>query len=128
MRLRHAVLTIGSILVIAAFYLTDPDKGASTIATLLGTTYGFIAVALAHLSRVALFDYLDMQELLNKAKQSEVGAGLIFAGVCLVIYGLLGVFSPAKAQDVRTYIPIQAYAQLPVLLAEKKSGLTSIKM
>lgn len=79
-------------MVLGLLMFSDPNGGSLTfiLATQLATPV--IAVWFAHLARVALFDYLDLQELINKAKESAVGAGVVFAGISLIIYGLLGLF------------------------------------
>lgn len=120
MRFRNLMLIFGSLIVFSALFVTDPDKGVNTGIWLLSVSTGLVAVAMAHLSRKALFDYLDMGEIMRKAIQESTGAGLVFLGLCLVIFGLLGVFSSkAHAQDVRTVIPARAMQYLPTLKAEQ---------
>jgi hypothetical protein len=116
MRFRNWLLLVGTLIVILALYLTDPDKGVSTVIWLVAASSGLVAVAMAHLVRKGLFDYLDMKTLMDKAMLEPTGAGLVFVGVCLVIFGLLGVFGrTANAQEV----PKQALPYLPVLKAEQ---------
>jgi len=116
-------LLVGGSVVIAAFLLySDPNGGAltATLAAQLATP--IIAVWFAHLARKALFDYADMGDLYEKAKESAIGSAIIFASMCAVIFGLLGLFgNQVRAQDVNTYIPQQAYVHLPVLRAEQQS-------
>lgn len=120
MRFRNWLLLVGTLIVMLSLYLTDPDKGASTVIWLVGMSTGLVAVAMSHLVRKGLFDYLDMGEIMRKAVQESTGAGLVFLGLCLVIVGLLGVFGgKAHAQDVRTVIPARAAQYLPVLKAEQ---------
>jgi hypothetical protein len=79
-----------------------------------------IAVWFAHLARRALFDYADMEALLKKARETATGAGLTFVGLCIIIYGLLGLFgSQVYAQSPETYIPKQAYEHLATVQQEK---------
>lgn len=109
----------GSLVVLAYLLWSDPSEGASTLTFIATLATPVIAVFFAHLARKALFDYLDMGELWSKAKESPVGAGLAFLGICVVLAGLLGLFgSNVYAQDVRTYIPSQAYQHLPTLKQE----------
>jgi hypothetical protein len=116
MRFRNWLLLVGTLIVMLALYLTDPDKGVSTVIWLVGGSTGLVAVAMTHLVRKGLFDYLDMKTLMDKAMLEPTGAGLVFVGVCLVIFGLLGVFGrTANAQEV----PKQALQYLPVLKAEQ---------
>lgn len=119
LRHRNYTLVGGSLLVILFLYLTDPNGGAIT-ATFLGQlATPVIAVWFAYLARKALFDYLDMEELYAKAKESTTGSAIVFVGVCLVFFGLLGLFgSSARAQDVNTYIPPKATSYLPTVKAE----------
>lgn len=116
MRFRNWLLLVGTLIVMLSLYLTDPDKGVSTVIWLVGASTGLVAVAMAHLVRKDLFDYLDMKTLMEKAMLEPTGAGLVFVGVCIVIFGLLGVFGrTANAQEV----PKQALQYLPVLKAEQ---------
>lgn len=122
MRFRNIFILGGSLAVLAGLFVTDPDKGASTGIWLITLASAVLAVAFAHLARKGLFDYpeADMGELARKAKESPIGAAIIFASICLVIYGLLGLFGrAAQAQDVRTFIPVAAWQQLPSLKREQ---------
>jgi len=75
-----------------------------------------IAVWFAHLARKALFDYIDMATLHKKAKETATGAALTFVGICIVIYGLLGLFgSKVFGQE----LPTNAYTYLPTVQIEK---------
>lgn len=123
MRFRYFFIIGGSLLVLLALFLTDPDGGLGTSMILLGLVTPMLALAFAHLARKALFDYpeADMQTLLKKCLESPTGAGLAFLGLCLVLYGTLGLFGKsANAQDVRTYIPVKAYVFAPMLKAEQQ--------
>lgn len=121
LRKRNYLLIGGSILVLLFNYFSDPNGGALTITWLAGLASPVVAVWFAYLARTALFDYLDLEVLYNKAKESTVGAGLIFIGVCLVVYGLLGLFGTnAKAQPVETYIPAKAQIYLPTVKLEQE--------
>lgn len=120
MRKRNYWLAGGSILVLLFTYLTDPNGGALTVVWLQQLTMPVVAVWFAYLARKALFDYIDMGDLLDKAKQSTVGAAISFLAICIVFFGLLGLFgTSARAQDVTTYIPAKAYTYLPVVKAEQ---------
>lgn len=122
MRYRHVFMGIGSALVLAALYFSDPDKGLATGMFMLAMASGVLAVAAAHISRKGLFDYLDMQKLYDRASESSTGSGLAFLGVCIVIYGLLALFGGvAKAA-----VPPQAHQYLPVLRAELDKTWPSI--
>lgn len=119
-RFRNIFLVLGSIAIIAYLYVSDPNPGHGTTLVFLGTlATPVIAVFFAHLARKALFDYLDMGQLYRKAKETATGAGLIFLGICLVMFGLLGLFgSQVYAQDVKTYVPKAALVHLPTVKSE----------
>jgi hypothetical protein len=120
MRKRNYFLAGGSFLVLLFAYFSDPNGGALTMAWLQQLTMPVVAVWFAYIARKALFDYLDMEELLNKAKQSTVGAAITFLAVCLVFFGLLGLFgNSARAQDVKTYVPTKALVHIPTLTSEQ---------
>lgn len=117
---RNLLLALGTILVILGLYFSDPNGGAITLAFMQQFTLPIMAVWFAYISRKILMDYVDMEELLNKAKESAVGAGITFLGVCLVFAALLGLFGTnAHAQNVSTYIPERAQVYLPVVKQEQ---------
>jgi K+ transporter len=118
-RKRNYILVGGSLLVLLFLFFTDPNGGALTVTFLGQLATPVIAVWFAYLARKALFDYLDMDALYFKAKESATGSAIVFVGVCLVFFGLLGLFgNSAKAQDVHTYIPTKATLYLPTVKAE----------
>jgi len=121
-RKRNYFLVGGSFLVIMFLYFTDPNNGALTAMFIQQLTTPIVAVWFAYLARTALFDYLDMQELYEKAKKSAIGSAITFVGVCIVFFGLLGLFgSGAKAAEVTTYIPSKAQVYLPIVKAEQQT-------
>lgn len=91
MRFRHIYMVLGSLLVIALWLLTDPDSGliqslpigGSTVATLVILLKSVLYVALLHISRKALFDYLDMGKIFEVALRSPEGAGKAAISVSL---------------------------------------------
>ena len=120
-RFRNLFMIGGSLIIMIYLYISDPNGGDLTLPFLAKLATPVIAVFFAHWARKALFDYLDMGELLERARSSATGAGLAFLGICIVIFGLLGLFgSQVYAQDVGTYIPAQAHQHLPVLKAEQE--------
>ena len=119
-RPRNYLLVIGSLLVLLYTYFADPEGGPMLIGLLDKLTVPIIAVWFAHLSRKALFDYLDMGELWKKAKESSIGAAITFLAICLVLFGLLGLFgNQVRAQDVTTYIPKNAITYIPEVKAQQ---------
>ena len=119
-RFRNMFLVLGSLIVLIYLFVTDPNEGRASLIVFVGTlATPVVAVFFSHLARKALFDYIDMGTLYRKARETATGAGLTFLGICIVIFGLLGLFgSKVSAQEVTTYIPEQAYAHLPVLKNE----------
>lgn len=108
MRFRNLFIFGGSLVVLAALLLTDPDNGMSTGLLVLSLVTPLLALGFAHLGRKALHDYpeADARRLFARAAQESTGAGLALVALAIVLYGLLGLFgSVARAQDVRTYIP-----------------------
>lgn len=122
MRYRTLFLVGGSLFVLAALWMTDPDHGVTTGMLVLSLVTPVLAVWFAHLARKALHDYpeADAQKLFRKASEDPVGAGLALIAIAIVVYGLLGLFgSVAKAQDVRTYIPPAAEQYRATMSTEK---------
>lgn len=122
--LRHRNYTLigGSILVLLFMIFSDPNGGAITTVTIASLGTPIIAVWFAHLARKALFDYADMLDLYNRAKESALGAAIAFASMCLIIFALLGLFgNQVRAQDVNTYVPAQAQIYLPILRNEQNT-------
>ncbi len=118
-RTRNLLLIGGSVIALLFSYLIDPNGGAMTIVFLQQISLPIVAVWFAYVARHALFDYIDMEDLFNKAKTTAIGSGLTFLGLCVLMYGLLGLFgNSAKAQDVNTYIPAKAAIYLPIVRSE----------
>lgn len=117
MRFRHIFMILGSLAVLAALYFTDPDQGVGTGMILLSLVTPIMALAFAHASRKALFDYpeADMRRLLKKCLESPTGAGLAFLGLCLVLYGTLGLFG----KSTHAAVPPNAVIYAPMLKAEQ---------
>ena len=119
-RFRNLFMVLGSLIVLTYLFVTDPNEGHGSLIVFIGTlATPVVAVFFAHLARKALFDYLDMGQLYRKAKETATGSGMIFLGICIVIFGLLGLFGgKVSAQEVTTYIPTQAYIHLPIVKNE----------
>jgi len=96
MRFRHIYMGVGSALVIFIWLLTDPDLGlidsmtfgAGTFATLVILLKSIVYVAVLHLSRKALMDYLDLETAMKKAMQTSEGAGKVVQGVGLMMIAI----------------------------------------
>ena len=119
LRKRNYLLVGGSICVLLFNYITDPNGGALTAVWLANLASPVVAVWFAYLAKEALFDYVELSELYEKAKTNAISSGLAFIGVCIVIFGLLGLFgNSAKAQDVTTYVPSKALLYIPTVKTE----------
>lgn len=101
MRFRNTYMIYGGILVFLVLTLTDPDLklitnlpfSAPALAVLVNLLKTVFYVASLHLSRKALLDYLDFEELFENAKRTPegsgkaiIGVGLIYIAVAVVIW------------------------------------------
>jgi len=119
-RFRNLFMIGGTLIVMLYLFVSDPNGGNMTLPFLGKLATPIVAVWFAHLARRALFDYADMESLLKKARETATGAGLTFVGLCIIIYGLLGLFgSQVYAQSPETYIPKQAQEHLSTVQLEK---------
>lgn len=119
-RFRNLVLIGGTLIVCAYLIVSDPNNGGLFLPFMAKLATPVIAVLFAHLARKALFDYLDLAFVFKKARETATGSGLVFVGICIIIYGLLGLFgSQVYSQPIATYIPQQAYQHIPTLILEK---------
>jgi hypothetical protein len=114
MMFRGIFLLAASLVGIALLYMTDPDKGSSTNAFLLGLYIKVTAVWFVHVLRKVLFPYLDMRDLMLRARQSSTGSGLAMLAMAIVISALMSLFGAgAHAQ-----VPANAHKYLPMLSEE----------
>jgi hypothetical protein len=90
-RFRYLYMGFSSVLVLLLLFVTDPD---SKLLTALPIAAGFVAtivllvstvlyVTMLHLSRRAMFDYVDLSVFFSKAMETPTGAGLALIGVGL---------------------------------------------
>lgn len=120
LRLRPWGLGIGSLGVLLYLYLTDPNNGALLPAFMGQLATPILAVWFALIMRKVLMDYVRVEELYNKLKETSVGSGIGFLGVCLVMFALLGLFGgQVRAQEVTSYIPPQAKEHVVTLRKEQ---------
>lgn len=102
MRFRYWFMFVGSGLVLAALFASDPDIGilqglpfgGSTLASILILSKAILAMTFAHFGRKALFDYPegDFQDTAKKALEGSTGAGLLAVAYAIVFFGLVGLF------------------------------------
>lgn len=103
MRFRHAFMGIGGILVLLILLLTDPQNqlitnlpfGAGTLAILIILLSSLLYITVLHLSRKALFDYIDMEEYFKKAILTPEGAGMALIAVGLAMVSIAVVILAA---------------------------------
>lgn len=96
LRFRNIYMVFFSIVVLLAAFFSDPDNGfiqnmpmgAGFLATLLVLTKAVIYVTLLHISRKALFDYIDLEEFFNQAKTSPTGSGLALVAVTIAMVSI----------------------------------------
>lgn len=119
---RSMGLGLGSIAVLLYLYLTDPDNGALMPAFLGQLATPILAVWFALVMRKFLMDYVKLEDLYTKLRETSVGSGIGFLGVCVIMYALLGLFGGqvrAAPTDVATYIPKAAHTHMATLRKEQ---------
>lgn len=126
LRLRSIGLGGGSLLVLLYLYLTDPNNGALLPSFMGELAIPIIAVWFSFIMRKVLLDYLDLEELYLKAKETSVGSAISFLAVAVIMYGLLGLFgNQVHAQPVQTYVPPQAIEHIITLKREQEKAWPS---
>ncbi len=95
-RFRYLFLGFGSFLVFLIYVLSDPDLGwfknlpigSGALSTIIVLLASVMYVGFLHLSRKALFDYLDFQEIAERAKQTSIGAGLLAVAISIAMVAI----------------------------------------
>lgn len=118
-RKRFIGLAGGSILVLLYLYFTDPSNGAVLPAFMGQLATPVLAIWFALIMRKVLLDRIDMDKLAEKASETSVGSGITYLGVCIIFYGLLGLFGGQLAH-ADTVIPKAAYAHIETVKTEQK--------
>lgn len=93
MRFRNTYLVLGCLLVISVLLVSDPDGGfvqnlpfgAGTVTMLIILITSILYVAILHISRKALVDYIDLKEYFRKALMTSEGSGLAIIGIGLIM-------------------------------------------
>ena len=96
MRFRYMFLLLGSIAIISIWIALDPTIGMGKLIALgYRTSSGidtilksFLYIALLHLSRKALLDYINISGFFHKAIQTSEGAGRAIIGVGLIMISI----------------------------------------
>lgn len=103
MRFRNIFIGMGSLLVLLLLFLTDPSTGlikqlpfgSGALGFLIGLVLSILYIALLHLARKGLLDYIDLEEWFNKAKETSEGAGHALIGVGLMMIAIAIVIHAA---------------------------------
>lgn len=92
---RFRFMAIVAIVALAALVISAPgmgiiqlDYGADAVRRVSQLLLGLIGVCILHISRKGLHDYIDASALVEKAKESPVGAGLVFIGYSITLVGI----------------------------------------
>lgn len=91
LNVRTIFFGVGSIIVILAMLLTDPDGGliqnlpfgSSTATFLIYLSTCFIGIALLYLCERVMFSYVIYQDVYNRALKTENGPGMIMIAISL---------------------------------------------
>jgi len=96
MSFRFIYMGIGSLLVMLLLLISDPDVqfiqnlpiGGGTLAILISLVVSVLWVAMLHISRKGLLDYLNLQEYFEKAKLTPEGSGMAIIGVGIIMLSI----------------------------------------
>lgn len=104
---RKIYMLFGSILTIALWFMISPENsfftempfGASTIVMIASLLKATLFVTFLHISRKALFDYINMGDLYRKCLEDPRGSGLfaiavsiamLAIAICVIASGFIG--------------------------------------
>jgi hypothetical protein len=99
---RFVYMIFFGLLLTAATLLTEERMvklpfGAGMTTDMLYTLRTVVYVALMHVSRRALVDYIDLEEVFKKAMETSEGAGKIFMGIGLMMVAVaICIFAAVK--------------------------------
>lgn len=99
---RFVYMIIFALLLTAATLLTEERVvklpfGAGMTTDMLYTLRAIVYVGLLHVSRRAVVDYIDLEEVFNKAMETSEGAGKVFMGVGLMMIAIaICIFTAVK--------------------------------
>lgn len=94
MRFRHVYMIVLTLFTLVALFLASPDNGfihkvtigAGTIATVVLLAKSTIYIAMMHISRKGLFDYVNLEEAWKKAMENPIAAALALLAVVLSMF------------------------------------------
>lgn len=103
MRFRDIYLGVGSVLVLAVVFMSDPSVGlisqlpfgSSTLGLIINIIISLFYIGLLHYSRKALIDYIDMEVFFKRALETSQGAGMALIGVGLIMVSIAMVIVAA---------------------------------
>lgn len=104
---RKIYMLFGSILTLAFWFLISPENafitelpfGATVIVLVAALLKAVLFVTFLHISRKALFDYINMGEIYRKCLEDPQGAGLfaiavslamVAIAICVIASGFIG--------------------------------------
>lgn len=104
-RMRYLGMTLGLLLFVATYLLSDPDAGIITQLS-FGTAILSVLIPLTkitlyglalHMLRKSLLDYMDLEEVFHRARTSSTGSGMIAIAVGLIMIAIAIIISAAVA-------------------------------
>jgi hypothetical protein len=118
---RTIALAGASLAVILYHMLADPT-GTFTIIAFLGMMVTpIIGVWFAYLSRKALMPYVDMEQIIKDVGDNPIGKSIIFLGVCIIFYALVGLFtSQLQVANAQPVIPKNATTYISTVVVENR--------
>ena len=95
-RFRYVYMVLFTILSLALLLFTDPDAGliqklgwgAGFVATLALLTKIVIYITMQHVSRKALFDYVDLQPFFEEARKTPLSASIALVAMGLFVLSI----------------------------------------
>jgi hypothetical protein len=102
-RFRYVYMGLGTFLTMILFLLSDPTGGggplqglpfgAGVLATVILSLWVIFYIALLHLSRKALMDYVHLSDYFRRALATPEGAGMAIIGVGLFTLSIAVIIS-----------------------------------
>lgn len=104
-RFRYVYMFVGSLVVLFALFSADPEVGilsqlpfgAPLVSSLLKLAQIVFYVTVLHLSRRALFDYVDLSDFFAKALETSEGAGRALVAIAIAMLAIAFLIFAATA-------------------------------
>lgn len=122
-RALHDVFRVSVLFVVAWLLVAYADIAARVLNAPALSPWGMFTglalfgVALSHVLRRLMFPYIDLRISARMAMESSIGSGLVFLGVCLVLYAFIGLLGNVVHADE---LPPNALKYIPILKAEQR--------